>query len=196
MRRRPHTTAGFSLIELIITLGLAAGLGVVLGSIFIQNNQVFQTQNNQVSETKEINNLQLLFNKHIRNAAAIAAGYPVNNPTVVSDNQSLVLAVPSIDYSGNVITHSFDYIVITPDPDNPTILREMTYPHGGSSRGQLNQVLTTGLSDINFSYLSDDKLPVTATNATIVNFSVNITYGSGHNAKIASGSGLVNLRNN
>src|SRR5258708_5897960 len=143
---------GFSLMEVLVTMGVAIIAGSLLITLLVQNNNLLYTQTARVSQRLSINDTVALINESIRQASATATSYTVGSVQYTSGASTLVLTFPSIDTSGSVIPNTYDYVVLTKDSVNPAILRRILYPDATSSRSSENRVLSTALSTISFSY--------------------------------------------
>lgn len=187
---------GFSLFELLLAVAISVVIGGLMVRIFVQNTSFFNLQQSKVSGNIDLNNMTQIINSDLRSSVSVAIGYPVVSPTYTSSDTVLVLKIPSIDSSKNIITNLYDYIVIAKDSQKPLILREIVYPDAGSSRASSNKVLTTGLSSVRFLYFDVNKMQTSPDQSTTVNFTVNVKDGIGRDTQTASASGIVNLRNN
>lgn len=187
---------GFSLIELLILLTVASLAGIFLVSIFVQNNGLFIQQSIKVSNGLSANDAVSVISEDIRQASSVAAGYSLSNPVYTTSPNTLVLSFPSIDASGNTISNTFDYMVISADASTPNVLRERLFKDAQSFRKDVNRVLTNQLSLIRFYYLDSSGNIVTPSSATTVNFVINVSGSSGLKTETSSSSGQVNLRNN
>lgn len=188
---------GLTLLELLIAMSITAIVGVVLLDIIIQNNGLVFIQQAKVSQGLSLNNAHTEIFDAIHNAAQIAATCP--SPTCTasysSTKNSIVLAIPSLNASGNPITNTYDYEVITADSQNNDILREYIYPNSSSTRKSQNKVLSTTLASLTFYYLDSKGLSVNPSSAIQVNFVINLQQQAGQSVE-SSSSGQVNLRNN
>jgi prepilin-type N-terminal cleavage/methylation domain-containing protein len=187
---------GFTLIEVMVAMAVVTILGVVLMQLLVQNNSIFFSQSSQISQGLALNDGISIITSDIKNSASVASGYPDPSPTITSGQNSIVLAIPSLDSNNQVIDQTFDYETISADTAIPTVLREQLYPAAQSSRKAINHVLTTALSSINFNYLDLNGNPVTPTAATKVSVTVNLSTKTGSNNQQNSARATVSLRNN
>ena len=186
---------GYTLFEVLIFAALAGVIGIVLSIVMVNSNQLFITQSNKINQGVGINSALSDINEAIRNAAFIATGYPVASPTYTTSASTLVLAIPSIDASGNIISSTYDYYVVTKDSANPKILRLLMFKDPSSSRSNNNKVLLTDLKVVQFTYLDKDSNSVSPNSAVKVNIVLNSQVDSGILSKQTSGSAQTRLRN-
>lgn len=196
MKLMPKNSRGVTLIEALIGLSISVVAGLLLISIFIQNNGVTYNQSLKTSQGLGINNAYSKISAVIRSASSIVTSYTLSNPTYTTSASVLVMKLPAINSQGSAIDSVYDYIVITPDAQNSQILRELVFPDPSSSRAQSNQILTNNLKSITFSYLDTNKNPVPPTSAVLINFVINLTGTQGLDTQQSSASGQINLRNN
>lgn len=187
--------AGFTLLEVLIAVMITSLVGFLLVQALVQNNGLYISQVAKVTQGLSLNDVSILISNDIKSASSVAVGYPASAPTLLSSDTSLVLQVPALDASGNVMTSVYDYYIITQDTSNPKILREYLYPDPSSSRKSHNRVLITNLADIQFSYLGSSNQIVTPSNATQVNYAVSVSNPVGSSTQQSVSSGQVSLRN-
>jgi type II secretory pathway pseudopilin PulG len=187
---------GISLFELLIVITLSSLIGAALISFLVKNSGLFYQQNAQINQEISQNNTLDQLRSAILSAAYIASGYPVASPEYTTGTNVLVLAVPSIDASGLVISNTYDYIVFTKDPQKPTILRKFIFPDTLSKRKSENRVLTTRLSNIFFYYFDKSGNVVSPTTASQIKLVMNQLEKAGLADQQSSESAQVNLRNN
>lgn len=187
---------GFTLVEILAAISVTVIAGYLLLATLVQTNTNFLDQNSQIKEGLGLNDTTTIINESIKSAAAVAASSPTT-PVYNSGATTLVLALPSIDASGNIIGGVFDYLVVTRDSSIPTILRQIIFPNlPQSSRKAQNRVLLTDLSLIHFTYLDSNGNGVTPSSAAKVNYVINVSERVGLSARASSASSEINLRNN
>ncbi len=187
---------GLSLAELILVAAISSIVGILLISIFVQNNSLFNSQQAKTTQGVSLNDAFSKINADIRSATAVVSAYPVGSPQYTTDANTLVLSLPATDANGNALTSISDYVVIAKDSQNPKILREHIFPDATSYRGSSNRILAQDLAQITFVYLDSNKNPIAPTSASIINFTINLSTTFGDKQQQSSSSGQVSLRNN
>ncbi len=201
LKRYLHNTAylipntGFTLIEVLITLTIAAVAGGLIVQVVIQNNGLFYQETTKVSHGLTLNTAKHMLQNDLKTASSIASGYPVSAPNFITSSTLLVLQVPSVDSSGNIIENVYDYIVYSKDPNTPKIFRKNYYPDPASSKKSQNQVLLTELSFLEFTYLNQSGVVVSPAAASSVMFTLKVNTQVGLVKQEASTSGNISLRN-
>lgn len=192
---RKRSCQGFSLMETLIVVGTSSIIGVVLISLFVQNNSVFHNQSVRTSQNISSNDAYAHISEAIRQASAISASYNAP-PTYTTNANTLVLQLPAVNSSGAIIADVYDYMIITRDSQNPTLLKEIVYPNGQSARPASNQIIAKDVSSVVFYYLDSNHAPITPINATSINFVINLSTLISNKPQQSSVSGQINLRNN
>lgn len=192
MKKNP----GFTLIELLIIITVSVIAGSLLVATLVTSNSLFINQSSKVSQGLSLNDSVSEISELIKLSSSIVPSYPVSSPQYFTNDHTLVLAIPSIDTSGQVIVDTYDYTVIAKDTNKPNILRLNLFPDPTSSRKSQNKVLATNLSEITFIYLDNNNNPISIAQAVKVNFTINLTENNGLSSQTGSASGLINLKNN
>ncbi len=194
MKIKLPNQSGFTLLEIIIALGLAVVIGVALNSIFVSQTGVFSKQSSVIDQGLSLNESLQVINDQIMQATQVATGYPTNAPTILSSSNALVLKLSAINQSG-VIENVYDYVVISRDPSNQALLRLRVYPDAQSIRPSANQVLSKIVDDLTFSYQDKSGLAVTPTSASKITVNLTVWSKIGSQSKKQSRSLTTTLRN-
>jgi Tfp pilus assembly protein PilW len=186
---------GVTLIELLVTTVLVMIVGFMVAEIFVQSNTVFFSQNAKITQGLGINQTSLVINDSIKSASAVVTTSPTI-PAYSSTATTLVLAIPSLDNSGNAVAGSSDYLVFTPDNSNAQILRQIVLPTlPQSHRLAVSQVLLTDLSSVNFIYQDQAGNPVAPASSSRISYTVILSEKAGLSNQQNRTSSVVNLRN-
>lgn len=186
--------AGFTLIEVLLTSAIAMVVAVILIGVLINNTGLFYQQSGVVKEGLSLNNTLQTISLQIKQSTAIASGYPDISPTFMSSANQLVLKLASLDASG-VIAGKYDYIIIYQDPALPKVLRMQTFADPASNRNSADEVLTTVLDSVIFSYFDRQGLTVVPTSAVTVKVNLTVLEKSGQIGSKRASSISVTLRN-
>lgn len=186
---------GFSLLEMILAIGITALISGLILSILINNNGVLYKQNSLVSEGLSLNDTLLAIDDKIRQATGVAASYPQAAPIYFSGTNTLVLKLPALDSQGGVINNVYDYMVTTQDTSNNKILRLQVFPDLQSIRKAENKVLTTLVESIEFSFLDKTGASVNPEAAFQVGIDLTVLSKTGSIGSNRSSSSVTTLRN-
>ncbi len=182
---------GFSLFEVLITSLIGLLISGYIISIFVKNTGLAYQQSTTVSAGLDINQSLGQITSYIKQAESVSASY--SSYTTSSD--VLVLQLPSLDASGNILSGVSDYVVITPDSTNKQILRLLVFPNSSSSRKSANIVLSTLLKNIAFVYYDKTGALITPTSASQVGTTLITSSGEGSVNSVASSSAQTTLIN-
>ena len=180
---------GFTLVEVVVVVGLVGLLAAFGVGIFIANNRFYQ---NQTGEIQAISGTRLIadrINQYARSAVNFEASIVYNSVTYTTNATTVVMKLPAIDASSQIIAGAYDYAIVTRDPNNAQRLMLFISPDAASARLALDSELTDKLSVVNFTY--DDATPSQAVNMT---YQVKIDTG-GRSPGIEDLRGGVTLRN-
>lgn len=192
---KTNSSSGFGLVETLLVLTMFGVAGMLLMSVLVQNNNIASTQSVKVSQGLSLNDSISQVNSLIRSSAFIALGYPVDSPEYSSDQETLVLGLPSLDLNDQVIPNVYDYAVFTKDSSNPEHFKKMVFPNAISSRRSENTTLIYALSLIKFDYIDSAGSATSPNLAAKVKFIINVSEKAGVEEEESSRSGEVNLRN-
>ena len=186
---------GFSLMEILIVTSVAMLVGSILLAILVNQAGVFYQQNALISQGVSLNDALGVIADDVRQSSKIVISYPEDIPQYQTSSSTLVLKLFSIDNSGTSSTSAYDYIVITPDPNNSRVLRRKVFPSGISTRKSADQVLTTILQSITFSYLDKNGNSVDPSMAVDVNTSLTVLARTNGTTASQSASTIAGIRN-
>ena len=148
---------GLTLVEVLVAMGVASIVGALLLVIMVNSAGLFYKESSKVEQGLSLNDALLNIKQALRGASNVASTYPpTGSPTYTSSATQLVLKVPSIDSSGNIVSGVFDYFIFFQDGGK---LRFKTFPDDGQSarKGQ-DQIFTTNLDSLIFEYF-DGQIP-------------------------------------
>lgn len=196
MSRKITSDSALTLVELILAIAVSGIAGVLLLSIFAQNNTVFYNQQVKTSQNLNLNVAYTRINKDIKMASAIVSSYTSGTTVYTTSINTCVLKIPAINSSGNTLDNVFDYYIITRDSQNPKLLKELIFPDPLSSRKQSSLILSKDVSSLQFLYLDSNNTQVNPTVAATINFVINVATFVNNKNQQSSASGQTSLRNN
>lgn len=183
---------GFTLAELVISTAIAVLVGGLLVSIFISNTGVFYKESSRVSQGLGVNDSLSSIRLSIKQAQAVASGYPVGSPTYTSSSSQLVLQIAAIDSSGNILTGVYDYIVYTVSGDK---LYMKVFPDPASARKSEDKILSSNVNSILFSYLDSAGNNAASVSAVKVKVTITLNQQLGLESEVNVATTEANLRN-
>lgn len=141
--------AGFTLVELIIVVFLVGALALVVGNMFLGQDKIYQTQRMELGVTGDARMALDDIDAHVRAADVLASSY--SGYTLGS--QTLILKLPAINASGQIIPATFDYVVYALSGAN---LNRITTANASSSRSSGTKRVASRISGLVFAYDNAD----------------------------------------
>ncbi len=186
---------GFSLIEILISTSVAVLIGGLLIVIMVNITRVFFKESSGVSIGLNTNDALAEVRKSIKQSSGVEATYTAGSTTYTSGATQIVLKVPSLDQSGNIIGSTFDYFVFF---QTQNILHFKTFPNAASKRKAQDQIFSNLVDSLVFKYLSSANPPVevTPTSASKVRITLILKQKTGQTYETNSATSEANLRNN
>lgn len=140
---------GFTLVEIVLVLGLMALILLALTTLFINHNSVYNFQQGFIkaagSGRTSLNELTL----HIAQGYRVLASQTINGNNYSTGPTVLVLQLPSIDSNGSAINGSWDYVAFYA---NGAELWRQTQSAVGSSRSSGARLLSQSVTSMTFAY--------------------------------------------
>lgn len=185
---------GFTLMEVLITTAVSVIVGVLLLVIIVNSAGVYYKQSSKFQEGTNTNDIQTIIGENIKSSSAIVVSYTSGDTTYTSGVTQLVLKVPSVDSSDNIISNTFDYFVYFLDINK---LRFKTFPDAGSFRKAQDQIFSTLVDSLTFQYFNSATPPleVIPSSASKVRITLRLKQKSGAGFEISIATSEANLRN-
>lgn len=185
---------GFTLVEILIGVAAAGVIGSILIAFLTQNSQIYTQQNTKVNQGLELNNAFTEIEDTIKSGGSVVSQYPPTGQAQHTTGlNTLVINIPSINAQGAVIQNTYDYIVLYGDAK---VLRKKVFPDPASSREEMNTVLSTKLSKLEFKYYDSGGQIISPIQSAKIGFIINVSDNVATETHSSSASGQVNLRNN
>jgi prepilin-type N-terminal cleavage/methylation domain-containing protein len=144
---------GFTIIELVIVLGVSSILLLGLMNLFDWHHKVYVLEQADVRAQTSARNALLNMAKYIAQATEIEASRTVGGTLYTSGGSALVLEVPSQSGGGNsdpnIIPNNYDYITYYVSGGG---LYQVIEPGGGSVRKAGTKQLAEGVDTFSLSY--------------------------------------------
>ncbi|OGE25507.1 hypothetical protein A3C26_02240 [Candidatus Daviesbacteria bacterium RIFCSPHIGHO2_02_FULL_39_12] len=186
---------GFTLVEVLVTMGIAISVGALLLVIITNSAGMYYKQSSKLQEGLNINDSLGQIRSGIKQANAVAVSYiDQEGVTYTSNSTQLVLKIPSQDALGNIILFVFDYFIYFSDG---SFLRFKSFPDAGSSRKVADQILSNSLNSLLFQYFDTAVPPneVAPASSKKVKVTLTLKQKSGADLEINTATSEANLRN-
>lgn len=149
---------GFSLVETVVTVGISAVALIALVNVFLTFDSVYGYQQASLATAGSAGTAMNALEAAILPAEQVLASRDFSGVVHSSSATTLVLQLPSVDSSGNIISGTKDYISFYP---SGTTLYRLTLAGAGSVRASGLQRLSTTLLSVSFTYDDPDFTKVT-----------------------------------
>jgi prepilin-type N-terminal cleavage/methylation domain-containing protein len=149
----------FTLLEVLVTLGIFAVMLVVLINFYVSTNSQFAYEREYVTVARGTDDIIDTVGDHVRPANQVLASYAFATGIRQSTTTSLVLSIPSITSNGQIIIGSYDYVAFYSSGTKAYRLIEAA---AGSARRSGTRLLSENVSTITFAYDSSDFTQVRA----------------------------------
>lgn len=150
--RRIRDARGFTVMEAVSVLGIMTMVLVMVSEMFASGYNIYILQSARIGAEVGAVFAARAVSEATRDAMAVEASSTINGTLYTSDADTLVLKLPSIDSSNNVIAASYDYIAIFNDPSDSTLVKRATQITGASKRPTGTKLITTSNSVLRFRY--------------------------------------------
>ena len=185
---------GLSLVEVLIAMGIAIVVGALLLVVIVNSSGLFYKQSSKVEEGLNINDALLQIRSSIKDARSVVSSYSDGSTTYTTGSTELILKIPSIDNSNNIINETFDYYVFFLDQQKFLF---KSFPDIASFRKAQNQIFSTKVDSLVFEYFNSANPPVEVIPALAkkVRITLTLKQKSGADFEINIATSEANLRN-
>jgi len=161
-----NRTAGYTLVETVIIVGLVAMLFLALFTLFVTASRTFSHEQRAAGAAYEarttIREIQIV----ARAAHSVVDSVVINTTTYTTDmNSTLVLALPAINTLYDVIPSAYDHVVFSLSGSE---LTKIVSPHAASARAPIDKTLSKLVADLTFAYDSPTPSDARSIDVTII----------------------------
>lgn len=157
-------SGGFTLTETLVVVAVSAILGGAVAGIWIGYNSFFTLQQTTVAVAGSASRIISVAEAAMLQATSVVTSHTfvASGTTLTTGTSTLVLQLPSVNSSGNVISNTYDYIAIYASSTNAY---EQVDAAAGSTRASGTINLSNTLSSLTFTYYAT---PVTGATSTLI----------------------------
>jgi len=155
---------GYTLVEIIIVLGISTLILLAIVNLFIVFNTIYGYQQAFIATAGSNGTAMNALEAAILPADLVLASHDFSGIPYASGVTTLVLQLPAIDVSGNIITDTKDYVAFYTSSGS---LFRITAAGVGSVRVSGLKKLSTTLNSLTFTYDNADFAQVTNITADI-----------------------------
>lgn len=162
----PSPHRAFTLLETVIVIALSAAMMVALSALIYNFNEASAYEEASAASSGSANNLMREIESLVAPADAVVQmhEFEPSGVTYTSSSNVLVLEIPSVDSSGNVIANTYDYAAFYVVGTNAYRILEA---NAMSSRISGTKQLSSTVSSLTFSYNNTDFTAVNTITADV-----------------------------
>jgi len=154
MGNRKKSTSGMTLVEVLIASVIALMIGGVVVAAFLSGQRSFVSGTTLMEVHGDARVAMDWLSRDIKWAHQVVMGsVTIGADTYTTGASELVLSIPSVDASGDIIDGLFDTVVYTL---NATDLMRIVAPDPGSSRTQLSDTIANNVTNLRFTTAADN----------------------------------------
>lgn len=162
-----HLQNGFTLIEMLVVVFLTSVILLGLFSLYEWHGKMYSYQQAVVRVTQSSRNTMQTLSTYVSQSYQVATSTVVQGVTYTSDADSLVLFLPSIDSTGNVVAGKTDTAVFYSSGTDAFVSFQ---PDVASSRTAIaKKQLSDSLQSLTFTYNNASTTQVTQVTAAVTN---------------------------
>ncbi len=145
-------TAGLSLMEMMVVIGIMMFLLVIITQIFALNYDIFAKQSKRTDNEVGAILTAKTISQMARGALSVEASRTIDGTLYTSSDSQLVLKMPAVDAANNIIVNAFDYVAFFRSPTQPTRIMAATEADAGSVRQTNTRLITDFNTALVFRY--------------------------------------------
>ncbi len=180
---------GFTLIEVVIVIGIFSLLMIALLDLFDWHNKIFLLERADTEATGSARTAMNNMTENISQASSVVTSHTFGSTTYTTGTNTLVLQIPSYNSSGNIITGTYDYVAYY---KSGNALYQILEAGSGSARKANTKQLATNAATLTFT--TDYPLDVAQATNVIIDLQTQATI-RGNNTSTAHVTNTIFLRN-
>lgn len=153
--------SGFTLTEVIIVVFVSTVVMLGVFSIYSTFSASYIFQNAKINTSRSTASFLNEFADNVHQANAIVASKVISGTTYTTGSTTLVLEIPAINSSGDIVSNTYDYAVLY---STSTYAYRLLSANGSSARNTNTKQYTDTLSNLTFTY--DNATPANAASIT------------------------------
>lgn len=140
---------GYTLVETVVTIGIMIAALAAITTLYLTFYNMYFHEQAMVETTGSAGRTMTKLELAILPADQVVASYTTGGQTYISTTTSLVLSVPSVDASGNIVAGAKDYFVFA---TSSSTLYQRVFPNAASTRSAGTTTLSTSIKVFRLSY--------------------------------------------
>jgi Tfp pilus assembly protein PilW len=151
MERESGYNRAATLVEMMVAVAIGILLFAIVTTIVLLARQSFEFSTTFIDIHGGARTAMDWMIRDIRWANQILSSVTIDTQAYATADNGLVLEIPSIDSSGNVITGTNDYVVYHLNTSDPTVLERIIDANVTSSRTDMTRTIAGNVNALSFS---------------------------------------------
>jgi len=164
-----HDARGVSVMETISVIGIMTMILVMVAQMFSSGYNIYFLQGARIDAEVGAVLATRAISEATRGAMEVEASSVINGTTYTSDGDTLVLKLPSVNSSNDIIAGSFDHMAVFIDPSNSKLVKTATQIATNSKRPSGTRLITGSNLTLAFHYNEPTITDSTRVQAYLVN---------------------------
>ena len=164
---------GFTLLEIVVIVAISAVMCIVLVDLYRAYARMYGYQKGAADTAGSAATVANELQEWVLQASRILTSTTYSGATYTTGTNTLVLEVPSIDASGNMLTNTYDSVIFY---SSGTHLYRVLSPNAASVRTASTKTLSTKLASLSLAY---NDASVTSATQIIADIRMQSTEGRG-----------------
>lgn len=189
---------GFTLTELLISVAVGAAVGTLLLGIMVNNTGLYYKEASKIQQGVGSNDALASVRTNIKISQYVSSVYPeIGTPVYTSGANQLVLKLPTLDSSNNLVADTFDYVIYyISEQGGRNQLHMKLIPDVLSQKKAIDQILSNNVNSVVFDYYDGNGQTVTPNGAVKVKITLYLSQSTGNNTTSNIATTEASLRNN
>lgn len=149
LRSKQKTQSGFTLIETIVVIGILVIVMFGIYLIYTGFYNVYNSQQAQINVSSSAGQSIYEVENYTLQADQVLSSHSFSATTYTTDADTLVLEIPSIDSSGDIVSSKYDYVAFYLSGNN---FYRILAPDASSSRKAGTRQLSNAAQSLTFTY--------------------------------------------
>jgi len=105
------SSKGFTIVEILVAVGIFALIALAMIDLFISNNALIKSEEATIDVVGTASKVAGEVQTYAMQADAVVLSHDFSGVTYTSGTSTLILELPAIDGSGSIVGSEYDYIV-------------------------------------------------------------------------------------
>ncbi len=166
----PEKQKAFTLVEIVVVMGLLVLMLVGLMALFTSHNKIYNYETALIKATGSARTVMNEISKHALQGYRVVASQTVNGTAYTSSSTTVIFQIPTFNSSGTAIANTYDYAAFSLSGNT---LTEDFQSGAGGTKPSITKALSSSVSALTITY---DNATWTAVKKVSVDLTTSETY--------------------